>query len=199
MEEEAFRPAAYLISAGDWRLVPHDGHTVRTLSALRDHFSDSKGFSAALRQHDMPVYEVYEIRRPHVVGELLTGISIVHPGRIGDEYFMTKGHFHEVLETAEIYYCLQGQGMMVMETPEGNWAVEELVPGRILYVPPRWAHRSVNTSRGEDLVTLFVYPGNAGHDYDSIETRGFRKLVMERDGRPAIVDNPRWQHPETHL
>jgi len=89
--------------------------------------------------------------------------------------------------------------MMVMETPEGNWAVEELVPGRILYVPPRWAHRSVNTSRGEDLVTLFVYPGNAGHDYDSIELRGFRKLVMERDGRPAIVDNPRWQHPETHL
>jgi len=85
--------------------------------------------------------------------------------------------------------------MMVMETPEEEWAVEELRPGRVLYVPPRWAHRSVNTGQ-EDLVTLFVYPGHAGHDYGTIETRGFHKLVVERDGQPTIVDNPRWRSQE---
>jgi glucose-6-phosphate isomerase len=109
---------------------------------------------------------------------------------------MTKGHFHTVLETAEVYYCLKGQGYMVMETPEGDWAVEELRPGRVLYVPPRWAHRSVNTGRSEDLVTFFVYPGHSGHDYGAIEQQGFRKLVIEADGRPQIVDNPRWRAPE---
>ena len=124
------------------------------------------------------------------------GTSIVHPGKVGDEYWMTKGHFHAVLETAEVYYCLQGEGMMVMETPEGDWAVEELRPGRVLYVPPRWAHRSVNTGADQDLVTLYVYPAHAGHDYGTIQSRGFRKLVVERDGRPCVIDNPRWSQEE---
>lgn len=124
-------------------------------------------------------------------GELLHGISIVHPGKVGDEYYMTKGHFHTVLETAEVYVCLSGQGAMVMETPEGDWAVEWLAPGRVLYVPPRWAHRSVNTGP-DDLITLFAYPGHAGHDYGTIEQQGFRKLIVERDGAAVVVDNPRW-------
>jgi glucose-6-phosphate isomerase len=141
------------------------------------------------------LYEVYELQRPELAGELLHGISIVHPGKVGAEYAMTKGHFHMVLQTAEIYHCLNGEGVMVMENPEGDWAVEELRPGRILYVPPRWAHRSVNTGLHEDLATFFVYPGHAGHDYGTIETQGFRKLVLEVDGRPQIVDNPRWLAP----
>jgi glucose-6-phosphate isomerase len=82
---------------------------------------------------------------------------------------------------------------MVMETPEGATSVEALNPGKVLYVPPRWAHRSVCTSRLEDLVTFFVYPANAGHDYGTIERQGFRKLVLEGVKGPEIVDNPRWQ------
>jgi glucose-6-phosphate isomerase len=105
---------------------------------------------------------------------------------------MTKGHFHTVLDTAEVYYTLRGHGLMVMETPEGDSAVEELKPGSVLYVPPRWAHRSVNTGT-EDLVMFFVYPGNAGHDYGTIEQQGFRKVVVERNGQPQVVDNPRWR------
>jgi glucose-6-phosphate isomerase len=125
----------------------------------------------------------------------MNGISIVHPGKVGEEYFMTKGHFHTVLDTAEVYYCLKGEGVMVMETPEGEWSIEELHPGCVLYVPPRWAHRSVNTGQLVNLVTFFIYPGNAGHDYGTIEQQGFRKLVVERDGRVQVIDNPRW-HPK---
>jgi glucose-6-phosphate isomerase len=131
-----------------------------------------------------------------VVGELMMGISIVHPGKLGREFFMTKGHFHSVLETCEIYQCLRGEGYMVMETPEGEACVEALAPGRVLYVPPRWAHRSVCTSRLEDLVTFFAYPANAGHDYGTIERQGFRKLVVEGAQGPEIVDNPRWTQPK---
>jgi glucose-6-phosphate isomerase len=85
---------------------------------------------------------------------------------------------------------------MVMESSEGDWAVEKLRADRVLYVPPGWAHRSVNTHAGEDLVTFFVYPGDAGHDYGSIEKQGFRKLVVERDGQVQVIDNPRWLPPE---
>ena len=177
------------------RLTKYDNHIVRKLSSMKGQFSDQQAYAALLAKEDLILYEVYELQRPELAGELLSGISIVHPGKVGAEYFMTKGHFHTVLETAEIYHCLKGEGLMVMETPEGNWAVEELRPGKILYVPPRWAHRSVNTGRKDDLVTFFVYPGNAGHDYGTIETQGFRKLALEVNSQLKIEDNPRWLAP----
>lgn len=168
-----------------------DNHIERRLSALRGQFLDLESYDAMLSVEDRLIYEVYEIKRPEVEGEMLMGVSIVHPGKVGREFFMTKGHFHSVLDTAEVYYCLRGEGYMVMETPQGDTAVEPLSPGRVLYVPPRWAHRSVCTSRQEDLVTFFVYPGNAGHDYGTIERQGFRKLVMDGVNGPEIIDNPR--------
>lgn len=186
------RPFAFQISplAG----APVDTrHTTRHLSDMRGYYADEACYEAMLATADLCLYEVYEIPRPETEGELLHGLSILHPGKVGDEYFMTKGHFHRVLETAEVYYCLQGEGMMVMETAAGDWAVEQLRPGRVLYVPPRWAHRSVNTARDADLITFYVYPAHAGHDYGTIETRGFRVRVIERDGVPRTVDNPRWR------
>jgi len=159
---------------------------------MKGQYADQVAYEAMLARDDVVLYEVYEIDRPKVSGELMNGISMVHPGKVGEEYFMTKGHFHAMMDTAEIYYCLQGTGVMVMETPEGDWAVEDLRPGIVLYIPPYWAHRSVNTSaENVDLVTYFVYPGHAGHDYGTIETQGFRKLIVERDGQLCIVDNPR--------
>jgi glucose-6-phosphate isomerase len=89
-----------------------------------------------LAEEDRLIYEVYEVRRPEVEGEMLMGISIVHPGKVGDEFYMTKGHFHSVLATAEVYYCIRGEGYMVMETPEGDTSVESLTPGKMLYVAP---------------------------------------------------------------
>ncbi len=172
-----------------------DSHIVRRLSSMKGQFADQNAYAAQLEKENIVLYEVYDIQRPEKAGELLHGITVVHLGKVGDEYFMTKGHFHTVLETAEIYHCLRGEGVMVMETPEGDWAVEELRPDKILYVPPRWAHRSVNTGSQTDLVTFFVYPGNAGHDYGTIETQGFRKLMLEVNGQPQIVDNPRWLAP----
>jgi glucose-6-phosphate isomerase, archaeal len=173
-----------------------DNHIERRLSALRGQFDDQETYNRMLAEGDRLIYEVYEIARPQVVGELMMGISIVHPGKVGREFFMTKGHFHSVLETCEIYQCLRGEGYMVMETPEGEACVEALAPGKVLYVPPRWAHRSVCTSRLEDLVTFFAYPANAGHDYGTIERQGFRKLVVEGAQGPEIVDNPRWTQPK---
>lgn len=173
-----------------------DNHITRRLSSMQGQYLDQASFEVMLRKEDTLLYEVYEIKRPEAAGELLQGVSIIHPGKVGDEYFMTKGHFHKVLATGEVYYCLSGEGVMVMETPEGEWNIQEFHPGQVLYVLPRWAHRSVNTSPTDDLVFFFAYPGNAGHDYSTIEQHGFRKLVVERDGKPAYIDNPRWREPQ---
>ena len=137
----------------------YDNHITRSLSSMRGQYADQQAYDAQLAQEDVLLYEVYEIRRPESSGELLNGISIVHPGTVGDEYFMTKGHFHAVLETAEVYYCLAGEGYMVMETPEGESSVAELRPGKVLYVPPRWAHRSVNIGADRRPDHLLRLPG----------------------------------------
>lgn len=171
--------------------VTFDAHIERRLSALRGQFSHQEAY-ARLLVSDPLIYEVYEMRRPEVAGELMHGISIVHPGRVGEEFYMTKGHFHSVRATAEIYYCLRGHGILLMENEVGDWAAETLTPGRVLYVSPGWAHRSINTGDADDLVTFFVYPGHAGHDYATIEQRGFRKLILARGERFEIVDNPLW-------
>ena len=170
----------------------YDNHIKRYLSNMTGQYQDEEAYDRMLTEEDTLLYEVYEIKRPELAGEILHGVSIIHPGMVGNEYFMTKGHFHTVLETAEIYHTLKGHGYMVMETPEGDWAVEKLIPGSVLYVPPRWAHRSVNTDSSEDLVMLFAYPGNAGHNYATIETQGFRKIIVKVNGVEEITDNPRW-------
>lgn len=173
-----------------------DNHYERRLSSMKGQFEDTEAWEAQMAKKDAVLYEVFELKRPEVAGELLQGVSLIHPGKVGNEYYMTKGHFHALLEAAEVYYCLKGEGMMVMETPEGDWAVESFTPGTVLYVPPRWAHRSINTSPDQDLIFFFVYPANAGHDYGTIEFQGFRKLVIEEEGQARVVDNPRWISPE---
>jgi glucose-6-phosphate isomerase, archaeal len=171
----------------------YDAHLERRLSDLKGMFLDQPAYASMVEQDDPLIYEVYEVHRPEVAGELLMGLSIVHPGRVGQEFFMTKGHFHTILETAEVYYVLKGEGFMVMETPEGESRIEPLSPGSVLYVPPRWAHRSVCTSRQQDLATFFIYPANAGHNYGTIEQQGFRKLVVESQTGIEFIDNPHWK------
>ena len=169
-----------------------DNKITRKLSALKGQFLDSEAYDDLLAQGDPVLYEVYEIKRPEIEGEILMGVSVVHPGKVGEEFYMTKGHFHTIVETAEMYYCLQGEGYMVMENEKGETSVEPLSPGIVLYVPPGWAHRSVCTSRQSDLVTFFAYPGNAGHNYGVIEKKGFRKLVIESENGIEIIDSPKY-------
>jgi glucose-6-phosphate isomerase len=165
----------------------------RRLNNMKGMFADQAAYDAQLQADNVLVYEFFDMGVPDSEKEVAYGTSITYPGKVGDEYFMTKGHFHTVLDTAEVYYCLSGHGYMLMENPEGDWEAQELTPGKAVYVPGRYAHRSVNVSPSEPLVTFFAFPGHAGHDYGTIESQGFRKLVVEREGEPAFVDNPKWK------
>ena len=163
----------------------------RRLSEIQGIFCDTQNAREILSKDDPLVYEFYELNLIEHAGDLDFGTSIVYPGKVGSEYYMTKGHFHTVLDTAEVYYCLKGHGFMLMENPGGEWYAEELTPGKAVYVAKRFAHRSVNVG-AETLITFFVYRSDAGHDYGTIATKGFRKLIVEKDGLPAVVDNPKW-------
>lgn len=186
------KPYTSKIMLPSGKMEPTVNHYIRRLSDMRGMFLDEEARKRMEIEEDRVLYEVYEQKNPEDTGELQFGTSIVHPGRVGDEYFMTKGHFHHVLNTSETYYCLEGNGYMMMEDAEGNWQADVLKPSVVLYVPPGWAHRSINVG-GSALVTYFVYPGHAGHDYGTIEFMGFRKLMVEKDSQAQIINNPRWK------
>jgi len=165
----------------------------RYLSEMKGMFSNEAAFDKMLSEGDPLVYEFHSLPLPEHEGDLAFGCSILNPGKVGDEYYFTKGHFHTKLETGEVYYCLSGHGYMLLESPEGDWSAQEITAGKAVYVPKRYAHRSINVSPDEQLVTFFVFRADAGHDYGSIETKGYRKLLVERGGSPEIVDNPNWK------
>ena len=62
----------------------------------------------------------------------------------------------------------------------------------LVYVPRGYAHRTINS--GDDpLIVFFAFDADAGHDYGTIETRGYRHLILKgNDGEDQIVPNPRW-------
>lgn len=166
--------------------------TSRRLSQMKNMFLDTEAAEKILEKEDPLIYEFYELGCPERPGELAFGTTILYPGKIGNEYYMTKGHFHVILETAEVYYTLKGNGYMVMENPEGDTIEMPLSAGQCVYVPRRYAHRTVNTGT-EPLVLFFTFAADAGHDYGTIETKGYHHLVVEQDGKPAIIDNPKWK------
>ena len=167
--------------------------TKRMLSQMYEMYADENAAKKTIETNDTLVYEFYEIGAPETPGDLAFGSSITYPGKVGKEYFMTKGHFHTILETAEVYYTLSGEGFMLTENPEGDTVLHKLEPGKAVFIPQRYAHRSINTG-SVPLVTFFAFRGDAGHDYGTIETKGFRKLVVEgADGKPEIIDNPKWK------
>ena len=186
---EIMKPFATTLSFAERMITPHGQRIERRLSHMRGMFQDTAEIEAILGRDDPLIYEFYTVDVPEEEGQLHHGLTVLHPGQVGDEYYMTKGHYHVVMNTAEIYLGLEGQGYMLMQTKEGDFQALEMERGTIAYVPPYWAHRTVNTGEGP-FVFMAVWPGNSGHDYGTIEESGFSKLVVERDGQPVLIPNP---------
>ena len=111
---------------------------------------------------------------------------------MGSEYHLTRGHYHSKRDHAETYQALSGQGLVLFEQEDGTTRSAELTPGKVTYVPPFWAHRSINTG-DVPLVFLWTCPVEAGHDYAALGGRGMRQIVIERNGEPSVEDRPRSQ------
>ncbi|MFZ5832961.1 MAG: glucose-6-phosphate isomerase family protein [Planctomycetota bacterium] len=160
-------------------------HIARRASDMRGYYCDEATLERLVAAGDPVHYETFESPVPEQYGHVKFCISKLYPGVVGEECFMTKGHYHTVLETGEIYLCLAGCGLMMMKLSDGACEWQEFTPGRMVYVPPYWAHRSVNTG-DEPLISLCIYPGDAGHNYGDIKTDGFPKRVFRRGNEITV-------------
>jgi glucose-6-phosphate isomerase len=160
---------------------------VRHLSDLRGVFADANAFEAALRAGDPVVYTVSSLDTPAGPGELHCGLGVLYPGRVGDEFYLTKGHLHRWRAAAEYYVGLRGSGLMLLEHEDGSGArALPLAAHTVVHVPGGTAHRTVNTS-DVPLVYLGIFPADAGHDYAPIAQRNFSYVVTARPGGPEVL------------
>lgn len=160
----------------------------RHLSDLRDCFLDTAAYETSLRQGNPLVYSVAAVEPAGGDGDLHYGLGVIMPGRVGDEYWMTKGHLHGWRPAAEFYFGLRGKGAMLLEDEKsGESRMVPLLPNGVVYVPGHTAHRTMNTGE-EPLVYLGVYPARAGHDYAAIAERNFRQVVVARGDAAVAVE-----------
>jgi glucose-6-phosphate isomerase len=164
---------------------PNIEQSHKILRDLRGVFADETA-----RQNlpqDTVVYRVQahmvpEAQRP---GGLYFGTSIVEPGQVGGEYFMTRGHFHALRDTGEYYWCIDGSGILLLMGEDRKVTTVTMAPGALAYIPGFTAHRLVNTGRAP-LVVGACWPSNAGHDYATIDRQGFAVRIFSQDGKPVV-------------
>jgi len=142
---------------------------------------------------DHLVYRVEEHRAGSGAGALIIGTSTLLPGRYGDEFAVTRGHLHRKPDRAELYHCLSGHGVLLMEALDGRSRAAPLTPGASVHVPGHWVHRSVNTG-DEPLVTLFCYPEDAGQNYEIIGAAGGMAQLVVDDGAGGWTTRPNPDH-----
>jgi glucose-6-phosphate isomerase len=159
---------------------------------------------------DAPAVFYYMIRG----GSEQRNVTIWEPGTVGSEYIKTFGHYH-IGKLDETYRILEGQGVLLMQRLEVD-ADGKLAPDRVAefkaihvkagdsqFIPAGYGHLVANIGttyfvttddspvdfEERDPVSL---PGHA--DYKMVEhMHGFAYYVVERDGKPALVANPRYK------
>ncbi|NUU31717.1 glucose-6-phosphate isomerase family protein [Arthrobacter sp. C9C5] len=159
-------------------LSPQGPTLERRMSDLEGLFADKDAWNEAVANGNPVVYSVVSTPVPEADRELPQSITTIEPGTTAGEFWMTKGHQHPNHQ-GEIYLGISGQGGLLMFDGE-NTSWVDMAPGVIGYIPPGWAHRSINVG-SEPYKFLAVYPGCAGHDYGWVLEHGMGRRVYTSD------------------
>ena len=99
-------------------------HRLKKLTELIGIFEDQAAFKNM--DGNQLVYEVdaFFPVKTGTEGGLFFGLTHLYPGRVGNEYFMTKGHFHAIDNRAEYYWGIEGEGILLLMDKERNTRAE---------------------------------------------------------------------------
>jgi glucose-6-phosphate isomerase, archaeal len=187
MQEPFTRPGLGNIDWSDGSLHgPLLRESAKTLGQLRGIFRNEREW-----ERSDPKQVVYRVQwippvADETQGGLIWGNTTIEPGRIGDEYFMTHGHFHAIPDRSEFYLTIRGSGLLVLMDRNRNGWTEQMIEGSIHYIHADVAHRVVNCGN-DPLRFIACWPSDAGHDYASILKDGFSLRVIDNQGHPSIT------------
>jgi glucose-6-phosphate isomerase len=161
--------------------------TGTNLTELKVHYKDAPYFKRTDPDLD-PDTLIYE----HIIkestpqeGHLNWGHITLYPGMVKDQYFCTKGSFLSDPNAEEYLLCMQGEGLIMYLSPEGNCWCEELLEGSLHKVPAGTARRLINTG-DEPLMLSECTPSTAQVDIVNTKAIPFPCHVYDDDGELAI-------------
>lgn len=149
----------------------------RKLSDMKGYFQNEEARAKQETENNPTVYKVYKVDVPLNEGELLYCITVIEPGHIDGECFMTKGHYHLNEACAEIYIGLKGNGVLLMQK-DGKTKTIEMKPNTVAYIPAGWGHRTINVSNQEPFVFFSIWPAQSGYNYQKAIDSPFLKHVF---------------------
>jgi len=132
----------------------------RRLKDVVPWFSNKKAIAEALRKNKNKV--IYETFTDKFSPINLT-LTVINPGTIGKEYYMTKGHIHRK-KVPEFYILLEGRGKLIIQK-QSKVKVIDLKKGEIALIPIGYAHRLINTGK-KKLKVLTIYDQESKPDYN---------------------------------
>lgn len=142
--------------------------SVRNVQDLRDVWQsepDPKDLRTVYRTFGMPGHD-------REAPDLLYSATVIEPGDVHGECFMTRGHFHQNPERGEWMLTLRGVGQLILRDRAGKAWTEAMQRGSVHLIDGRHAHRVANTGP-EPLVFVVVWLADCGHDYETILKEGF--------------------------
>lgn len=129
----------------------------------------------------------------------------IAPGKIGEEFTKTFGHYHASESPVEIYKVLAGEGVLQLQKKhlENNQHVPNkvdevyLVRGKAgdeIHIPEDFGHSWSNVGKLPLIQFDNWRSGHTPSDYEPIEKmHGMAYYLIEKDGEVTPVPNPNYQ------
>ena len=93
--------------------------------------------------------------------DLRYDFTVIFPGKIGDEFIKTFGHYHPN-SYPEIYQIFEGEALILMQKPAESYdiieefIVVEVSEGESVIIPPHYGHVTVNPSDKKLVMSNWV-------------------------------------------
>lgn len=162
-------------------------HSQKTIGGLENIFVDEERRKAMDQSEVVYRVEAYFPVAEGTEAGLFFGTSRINPGQVGDEYYMTQGHYHQKPDRGEFYWGIKGEGVLLLMDSDRKTRAEKVFKGSLHYIPGFTGHRLVNTGT-EELTVGACWPSDAGHNYGDIREKGFSKGIFNRNGVPTLED-----------
>lgn len=147
---------------------------LRRVSDLQEYYQDKAAVRDMISSGDPEIYQFWSLEHEAGSSGMSYGVTTIQPGKVGREYYMTKGHYHSG-PGAEIYLALSGGGSVLLRDVSGQVKTFRLEPGKMVYIDEGWGHRTVNDGT-VPLVFVSVWIPGAGHDYERVLREGYPTL-----------------------
>ncbi len=116
-------PGVCHVDVARGELVGATNRYIKTIADLEGLYEDAAAFRAlAVELGASVVYEVTDFKPSADPGDMIVGVTRMRPGKVGREYFFTRGHIHGNANRPEIYYGESGRG--------SNLRMAKCVPSR---------------------------------------------------------------------